>query len=30
VAWENNDIGKFFRRLRGKDAEASEPELEPA
>ena len=26
VAWENNDIGKFFRRLRGKDEPlAAEP-----
>ena len=27
VAWENNDIGKFFRRITGRGAEASEPEL---
>ena len=27
VAWENNDIGKFFRRITGRGPEASEPEL---
>jgi len=27
VAWENNDIGKFFRRITGRSGEAAEPEL---
>jgi preprotein translocase subunit SecF len=29
VAWENNDLGKFWRRIRGKSV-LTEPEMEPA
>ena len=30
VAWENNDIGKFFRRITGRKPEVAEGEPEPA